>query len=161
MSDNQGFDVNKAVDQVKGDKNLMMVVGGALAVIVGLFLPWYSVSSDFLGVSFSASPGFGDSTGILLLVFSVAAVATSLNVFNQDKKNMAIVAIVAAVLCALIMLSNWPDSDLGGAVSVGIGFWLGVAGSIAMIAGSAMGMQSAGKGSASKSAGMPKKKDDK
>ena len=139
MSENKGFDAQKALDQIRGDRNLSIIAGGALAVIIGLFLPWYTI--DIFGFSTSASPGLGDSTGIFLLLFSLAAVATSLNVFNQDKKNMAIVTIVAAVLCTLIMLNNWPDDALGEVVSTGMGYWLGMAGSLAMFVGGVLRMQ--------------------
>jgi len=135
MSDNTGFDAGKAVEQIKKDRNLTIIAGGAVAVVVGLFLPWYTIS--FLSVSSSVSPGL-NSTGILLLIFSVVALASGLNVLNKDKKQMSIVSIVAGVLALLVMLNNWPDSDLSGAVSTGIGYWLGLAGSVAIIAGSAM-----------------------
>jgi hypothetical protein len=140
MSDNNSFDAGKAVDQIKKDRNLTIIAGGAVAVIVGLFLPWYTVS--FLSVSSSVSPGL-NSTGMLLLIFSVVSLAAGLNVLNKDKKQMSIASIVAGVLALLVMLNNWPDSDLSGAVSTGIGYWLGLAGSVAIVAGSAMAYKSA------------------
>lgn len=136
MSEKQGFDAQKTLDKIRGDRNLSIIAVGAIAVIIGLFLPWYSI--EFLGFSTSASPGLSDSTGILLLVFSLAAVAASTNVFNQDERNMSIATIVAGVLCALIMFNNWPDNSLGDIVTVGLGYWLGLAGSLAMVAGGAM-----------------------
>ena len=158
MSENNSFDPSKAMDQIKGDRNLTITAAGAVAVIIGIFLPWYSI--EIFGISTSASPGLSDSTGILLLVFSVVAVAAGLNVMNQNKKNMAILSVVMGVLCLLIMLNNWPDSELGEFVSTGIGYWLSLAGSIAIIAGSAMGMQ-AGKSPAAAPKGMPEKTEDK
>ncbi len=140
MSDNNSFDAGKAVDQIKKDRNLTIIAGGAVAVIVGLFLPWYTVS--FLSVSSSVSPGL-NSTGMLLLIFSVVSLAAGLNVLNKDKKQMSIASIVGGVLALLVMLNNWPDSDLSGAVSTGIGYWLGLAGSVAIVAGSAMAYKSA------------------
>lgn len=140
MSDNNSFDAGKAVDQIKKDRNLTIVAGGAVAVIVGLFLPWYTIS--FLSVSSSVSPGL-NGTGMLLLIFSVVSLAAGLNVLNKDKKQMSIASIVAGVLALLVMLNNWPDSDLSGAVSTGIGYWLGLAGSVAIVAGSAMAYKSA------------------
>lgn len=139
MSEKTSFDAGKAVDQIKKDRNLTIVAGGAVAVIVGLFLPWYTIS--FLSVSSSVSPGL-NGTGMLLLIFSVVSVAAGLNVLNKDKKQMSMVSIVAGVLALLVMLNNWPDSDLSGAVSTGIGYWLGLAGSVAIVAGSAMAYKS-------------------
>lgn len=139
MSENNSFDAGRAVDQIKKDKNLTIIAGGAVAVIVGLFLPWYTIS--FLSVSSSVSPGL-NGTGMLLMIFSVVSLAAALNVFNKDKKQMAIVSIVAGVLALLVMLNNLPDDDLSGAVSTGIGYWLGLAGSIAIVVGSALAYKS-------------------
>ena len=138
---NKGFDAGKAVDQIKGDRNLMIVALGAVAIVVGLFLPWYSVK--FLGISTSASPGF-DSPGIFLIVLSVVAIGAALNVLNMDKKQMGIVTIVAGIIAVLVMLNNWPDSELGDAVSTGIGYWLSFAGAIAMVVGGVMYRQAGG-----------------
>lgn len=135
MANTKGFDFNKAVDQVKGDKNLMIMTAGAAAVIVGLFLPWYSIS--FLGINTSISPGL-NSTGFILAVFSLVAVAAGLNVLNKNKKNMAVLAIVMGVLAALVMFNNWPGEELGGLVETGIGYWFGLAGAVAVVAGSVM-----------------------
>ena len=141
MSDTNGFDAKKAIDQIKADRNLTIIAAGTAAVVVGIFLPWYSI--DILGFSTSASPGLGDSTGILLLVFAVGAVATSLNVFKQDKKSMAIATVVLGVLATLIMLNNWPDEVLGEVVSVGIGYWLSLLGSLALVTGGVLRLKSA------------------
>jgi len=115
-----------------------MIAGGALAVIIGLFLPWYSASG--FGIRVSSSPGL-NGTGFLLLIFSVVAVGASLNVMKQDKKNMITLTVVMAVLAVLIMLNNWPDKNLGSAVSTGIGYWLSLAGSASMLVGSGMIMK--------------------
>ena len=139
MSENNSFDAGRVVDQIKKDRNLTLIAGGAVAVIVGLFLPWYTIS--FLSVSSSVSPGL-NGTGMLLMIFSVVSLAAALNVLNKDKKQMATASIVAGVLALLVMLNNWPDSDLSGAVSTGIGYWLGLAGSVAIVAGSAMAYKS-------------------
>lgn len=139
MSNSNGFDASKAMDQIKSDRNLMIVAVGAAAVIVGLFLPWYTI--DILGFSTSASPGLSNSTGILLLVFSLAAVASGLNVMNHDKRKATILTVVMGVLATLIMLNNWPDSALGEVVQTGLGYWLGLAGSVAMVVGGVMRKQ--------------------
>lgn len=157
MSQGKGFDPNKAIDQIKADRNLTIIAAGAAAVVIGIFLPWYSI--DFLGFSTSASPGLGDGTGILLLVFAVGALASSLNVLNQEKRMTSIAALVMGVLATLIMLNNWPDNTLGDVVSIGIGYWLSLAGSLALVAGSVMRMQGAKAQSASASKTATKDKD--
>ena len=135
MSEKSSFDASKAVDQVKRDRNLMAAVLGALGVVVGVFLPWYSI--DVFGLSTSVSPGL-NGTGFLLIVCSAVVIAALLNVFNQDRKMMGVVAIVAGLLAVLIMLNNWPDSELGEFVSTGIGYWLGLVGSTVMTVGAVM-----------------------
>jgi len=133
MSENKSFDASKALDEIKKDRNLSIIAGGALAVIVGLFLPWYSIT--VFGISTSISPGL-NSTGILLALFSLAAVAASLNVLKHSKKSSRTIAVVLAALAVLVMLNNWPDTNLGVAVSTGVGYWLGLVGSVALLAGS-------------------------
>jgi len=140
MSENKSFDVGKAWEQIKKDRNLSLIAGGGVAVIVGLFLPWFTI--DVFTISTSTSPGL-NGTGLSLLVLSVAAMAASLNVLKHNKKNAAIVAVVVAVLALLVMFNNWPDSSLHGTVSTGIGYWLGLLGSVAMVAGSGIRLKEA------------------
>ena len=135
MSEKKSFDAGKAVEEIKKDRNLSLIAGGAVAVIVGLFLPWYTFKA--LSLSSSYSPGL-NGTGVILLALSVAAVAAALNVLNQEKKMSYIASVVAAVLALLVILNKWPDTGLGGAVSTGIGYWVGLIGAAAMIVGSAL-----------------------
>jgi len=138
MSDKKkGFDANKAIDQIKADRNLTVTAAGAVALIVGLFLPWYSINSI---INVSYSPGL-NSTGFLLIIAAIVAVGASLNVMNMDKKTMAITSVGASVVATLLMLNDWPSSGLGGTLSVGIGYWLALAGAIAMTVGAIMHMQ--------------------
>ena len=71
----------------------------------------------------------------------------------------SIAALVMGVLATLIMLNNWPDNTLGDVVSIGIGYWLSLAGSLALVAGSVMRMQGAKAQSASASKTATKDKD--
>jgi hypothetical protein len=148
MSDKKDFDASKALEEIKKDRNLTLVAGGAVAVVVGLFLPWYTITLNFLGSSAgsrSFSPGLGNGTGIFLLILSVVAVGAGLNILKQDVKNMNMLLVGVTVLSILIMLNNMPDSDLGGVVDTGIGYWLGLAGSVVMTAGAVMRFKSAKK----------------
>ncbi len=138
MAESEKFDASKVVDQLKKDRMLALGVGGAAATVVGLFLPWYSVS--IFGISRSVSPGL-NSTGILLLLCAVAAAGAALNVMNQEKKMMTTVGLIAGVVALLIVFSNYPDSGLGSYVKTGIGFWLTAAGAVAMTVHAAMKMK--------------------
>ena len=141
MADSNGFDADKAMENIKKDRNLQMIVGGAVALIVGMFLPWVSVDTGFFDVS---ANGF-DANGIFPLILAVVAVGAALNVMNRDKKQMAMVALVASGLGALIVLIDWP-SDLDGfdGVSIGLGYYLTLLAALVMTAGSFMMFQKAG-----------------
>ncbi|MDX1765751.1 MAG: hypothetical protein R3313_02240 [Candidatus Saccharimonadales bacterium] len=133
MADSKQFDPNKAMEDIKKDRNLALIAGGAAVLLVGMFLPWVSVEAAFLDYS---ANGF-DANGWFPVILAVVAVAAALNVMNQDKKTMAIVALVASGLGALIVLLDWPDtSDTLGVVSVGLGYYLSLAGGVAMTVGS-------------------------
>ena len=136
------FDVNKAVDEVKKDRNLMLTVGGAALVIISVFLPWYEVG--FGGFSVSTSPGL-NSTGLFLVILSVVAAGAALNVLKQDAKQMRVVAIVAGALALLVVFSNWPDSELGSLVTISLGYWAALVGSVATVAGGVMKYMGANK----------------
>ncbi|HIA92044.1 TPA: hypothetical protein EYO12_02915 [Candidatus Saccharibacteria bacterium] len=133
MSD-KNFDFDKTVESIKKDRNLMLLVGGAAALIVGLFLPWASASAGF--ISFSVN-GF-DANGALPLILAALAVVAGLNLMNQKTKTMWAVALGASALALLMVLVDWPSDDGLGVVSIGVGYYLSLAGSLAMTAGSGM-----------------------
>ena len=132
MAEAKGFDVNKAMDDMKKNRKLAIAVSGFAATIIGLFLPWYEAS--VFGVRISSSPGL-NSTGLLILIAAVIGGGAVLNVLNKDVKQMRTVALVAAAFAVLIVLANYPDNNLGSLVSVSLGYWLCAAGSIAALAG--------------------------
>lgn len=132
MSEVKGFDTSRAIEDIKKDNKLALTVAGFAATIVGLFIPWYEAS--VFGVRISSSPGL-NSTGLLIAIAAVIGGGAVLNVLNKDAKQMRNVAIVSAVFSALIILTNYPDSELGSLVSVSLGYWLCAAGAAAALAG--------------------------
>lgn len=135
MSEGNSFDVNQAMADMKKDRKLGLAVLGFLATIVGLFLPWYE--AGVFGVRISSSPGL-NGTGFFILILAVVGGGAVLNVMNQDKKQMRTVALATSALILLIVLSNYPDNDLGSLVSVSLGYWLSLAGAVAALVGSYM-----------------------
>ncbi|HEX9595150.1 MAG TPA: hypothetical protein VF996_03420 [Candidatus Saccharimonadales bacterium] len=135
MAESKGFDINRAMEDIKKDKKLALAVGGFSATIVGLFLPWYEAS--VFGVRISSSPGL-NSTGLLITIAAVVGGGAVLNVMNKDTKQMRTFALVSAAVAALVVFANYPDSELGSLVSVSLGYWLSLAGAVAALAGSYM-----------------------
>ena len=132
MSDTKSFDINQAMTDMKKNKKLALSVGGFAAAILGLFLPWYEAS--VFGVRISSSPGL-NSTGLLIAIAAVIGGGAMLNVMHKDVKQMRTFAIVSAVVVALVVFANYPDSELGSLVSVSVGYWLCAAGSVAALVG--------------------------
>ncbi len=135
MAENYKFDFNKELDKVKKDRNILISTCGAVAVIVGIFLPWYTFNAFKL--SYSVSLGL-NGAGILLLVLAVVTIAALLNVLNKDIKTMLLVAIVASALTVLVVLSKRSGSSLVGVATTGLGYWVTLAGSVAMTAGAVL-----------------------
>ncbi len=132
MADSKQFDANKAMDDIKKDRNLMLIAGGAVVLLIGMFLPWITVDSSLIDIS---ANGF-DANGVFPVILAVVAIAAALNVMNQNKKTMAIVALATSALGALIVLLDWPSGDdLLGVVTVGIGYYISLAGAVAMTVG--------------------------
>ena len=132
MAESKGFDINRAMDDMKKNNKLALAVGGFAASLVGLFLPWYEAS--VFGVRISSSPGL-NSTGLLIAIAAVVGAGAVLNVMDKDAKQMRTFAIVSAVVAALVVFANYPDSGLGSLVSVSMGYWLCAAGSVAALVG--------------------------
>ena len=87
------------------------------------------------GVRISSAPGL-NSTGLLVAIASVVGGGAALNVLDKDVKQMRTVVMVSAIVAALVVLTNYPDDDLGSLVSVGIGYWLSAIGAIGAVVGS-------------------------
>ena len=132
MAKSDDFSVEKAVEQIKGRKNLQFLAGGGAAAIVGLFLPWYSF--EFFGISSSVSPGL-DGDGLLIALLLLGALAFGLNVFKRPQSQTRMIALILAGLATLTVIMDWPDSDVNDLVSVGIGYYVSLAGSIVATVG--------------------------
>ena len=143
MAKQDKFDASKAVDMVKKDTKLMLLVGGAVALLIGMFLPWISVdlgdAGGLLGSSFNTSVNGIDANSFFPILLLAAAVAAGLNIGNQDKKNMLITSAAVSALAFVIVLIDWPNTgDTLGVASIGIGYYLSFVGSAVMLAGSGM-----------------------
>ena len=125
-------------------------MAGAILVIIGLFLPFVTVSVSFLGVSNSQSTswiGAGGFDAILVLIFSVITLlmifADKLAdkvAFFEKLKNQKL-TLIPTVLSALLLIYSvtQASSAMGivgslGSVAFGFGFWLIVIGLVACVA---------------------------
>jgi hypothetical protein len=103
-----------------------IVLGGAIALFVGSFLPWASVDTVFGSVSKNGTSGDG--------VFTlVGAVVVALLTFPAVKQPVArgrsmaafIVALLAGVICVVDIVDvNRVADEAGAQVNVGAGLWL-------------------------------------
>ncbi|MBO6232482.1 MAG: hypothetical protein J6N78_00205 [Clostridia bacterium] len=128
-------------------KKYLGMIGTAL-VIVGLFLPFASISVSLFGVSagstsislFSGAPFYA----ILVLACSILSLLVIFSdkladkaAFFEKLKNQKIVAIASIVSAVLVIINavSVPGSAGGfGKVSLGFGFWIIVVGLVAAIA---------------------------
>lgn len=134
---------------LKEKKYLGMV--GAVLVIIGLFLPFVSVSVSFLGVSNSQSTswiGSGEFGAILTLILSVITLLVIFSdkladkvAFFEKLKNQKITLIPTVISALLLIFSITQVSSVsglagafGGSISLGFGFWLIVIGLVACVA---------------------------
>lgn len=123
---------------------------GAILVIVGLFLPFVTVSVSFLGVSKSESTswiGAGGFDAVLVLILSVV---TLLMIFSDKladkvaffgKLSNQKLTLIPTVISALLLIFSISQASTAmgivgslGSVSFGIGFWLIVVGLVACVA---------------------------
>ena len=125
-------------------------MAGAILVIIGLFLPFITVSVSFLGVSNSQSTswiGTGGLDAILVLILSVVALLIIFSDKLADKvaffgklKNQKLTLIPTVLSALLLILSiTQASSAMGivgslGSTSFGIGFWLIIVGLVACVA---------------------------
>ena len=143
MAKLQKFDAAKAVEQVKKDKRLMLVMGGGILLLIGMFLPWITIdfgdTGGILGSSLNRSLNGLDANSFFPIILLVVAAASALNVANQSKKNAYLGSIIAAGLAFLIVLIDWPDTGgTLGSVSIGIGYYLSFVGSAARTVGAGL-----------------------
>lgn len=125
----------------------IVLAAGALAVVVGSFLPWAVIESSFGDISIGGGDMDGDAS---LTVAGVVAIAVlgGLAVFGRWARGavtgLAISALVVTGVVALIALVDIADvatsaDDMPGLdVSVGVGLWVVLAGSLVAAAGAVM-----------------------
>ena len=124
--------------QILKDRSLWLVLVGAVALLIGLFLPWYTADTG-QGV---VRPGLGitNDTGLVLAVLTVVTVVSSVSINPLKPKNAEILAVVASVLISLILLNNYPDNLVGEVISTDQGYWMGVGGVAGMFLGALSGI---------------------
>lgn len=107
---------------------------GAVALLLGLFLPWATVTSATLGVARTMSGYQGDSiiAGGIGLVLLIVAISRK----GEPGKRYSVVAIVLAIvagLVAIIYLQNPADAAdraKGIIITTGLGPYLSLVGSV-------------------------------
>ena len=123
---------------------------GAILVIVGLFLPFITVSVSFLGVSNSQSTSWIATGGFDAILVLLLSVVTLLMIFSDKladkvaffgKFSNQKLTLVPTVISALLLIFSvtQASSAMGivgslGSVSFGIGFWLIIVGLVACVA---------------------------
>ncbi len=127
------------LSQVLHDQKLQLVALGAILLMIGLFLPWYTTA---VGEGI-ARPGLGITTdsGLLIAIFALFAVGSSVSLDPAKPKNTEIIGVVASVLIAIVLLNNYPPNIAGEVLSTDHGYWMGVAGAGLMFLGSIGGIQ--------------------
>lgn len=118
----------------------LIAAGGAAATLVGVFLPWASLSDEGLGGALKALgqsvsiAGIDGSDGKIVLVLALIAAALvgaqllGKSLLLSGRKAMLVAGICLALAAAVCVIDFL---DISGAVSVGIGLYLSLVGSIA------------------------------
>ena len=119
---------------MKNVKGIIAVLIGAVLVVLGLVLPFYSV--ELLGESMSASLLYADSLSVIGVVWLVFTVLTILFALIGKK----VPTVLFGILTTLgVLLSFWANSselsdleEMAELVEKGTGYYLSVVGAIAM-----------------------------
>lgn len=136
-----------------------IVGGGAIALLISVFLPWYGYSSSTMGGSFSASVSLmSGSGGVAFLVLAACVVAVGaiilrmLNIFDISDQGVpeATVVLAAAGIGALLVIWKFLSMPSGGGSfgefgSAGYGrsygAYIGIVAAVVLIAGAVMKFQ--------------------
>jgi len=124
---------------------------GAVAAIIGAFMPWDSATVQGLTISESAWDGNAGKTIVVASLIGLAlAVAWLLGrKLPVSLRAAEIVIIVAGAIVLLVVAANWSDVNdavnavnkmVPGAASLGIGIWLTILGGVAMVVGGVLGL---------------------
>ena len=124
--------------QGKADEGLMWILGGALAVLVVMFLDWYEVPPDL--VSVNAWESFAVNDVILAVAAVLALTAFVLTVMHPTAavplalSSLATLVAVIALILITIRLISTPDVE-GFDTSRLAGAWLGLIATAVLTAG--------------------------
>ncbi len=120
-------------------KNIKWIALGACALIaLSMFLPFATVSATVFGITASESVTFIEGDGVIQLVLVI--VAAALLFLNNKKAKIASIILIAVGMGISIFDAINADSTVSevafgvAKVSLGIGFYLGLVGSIIAIA---------------------------
>lgn len=115
-----------------------VIIGGGVLLFIGLILPWASVD---LGGGFSESiSGLDTDDGKIMLVLALAIIGVGV-VHMLKRAQWAFIALIVLALAALgltifeITDISGTDGLLGASISVGIGLWVDLIGSLAALGG--------------------------
>jgi hypothetical protein len=115
------------MNQPRLGRSRLLVAAGALAMLVGCFLPWYTVGGEALPAE--SSNAF-DGAGIVVFVVAVALLALLAVPYAADRppaitRRASFLALVAVGVggLALRLIQLWGDSALG-LPDRALGLWL-------------------------------------
>lgn len=129
---------------------LILIMGGAAALVIGSFLPWIKASAVFVGTITKSGVEGGDGWFLIGLAVGLVVLGWPLVIRHPVAKGAALgLVVVAAAALALTIyelvdvsarIEDLKNDDAGAAVvaSVGIGLFLCLAGAVAAGAGGLM-----------------------
>jgi hypothetical protein len=123
-----------------------LVLAGGILVLVGVFLPWITVSGP--GGTISES---GNTSEWGLLILGGFATVRGLSMAMPDRFRFTLgTPLIGGVILAVLVASRWNDlqnllqiarAHPGYTGSLGIGIWMVIAGTACVLIGGAMGMR--------------------
>jgi hypothetical protein len=123
-----------------------LVLTGGVLVIVGVLLPWLTLTGPASTVSANGS----DLAGWGFFILGGFAIVRGLSMTRPDRFSFRLgTPLIGGVILALLVATNWSrlqdDLDLARArgveASIGIGFWAVVAGTACVLIGGVLGMR--------------------
>lgn len=120
------------------DAGRILAALGAIALLVGLFLDWYSLEGRALDASLSAWTAF-EIVDLLLALLALVAIAAALRGFvarpdlPEVPSGLLVPAGFAALLLVTVSIINFPPAASGGDPEAGI--WISFVGAVAMALG--------------------------
>jgi hypothetical protein len=121
-----------------------LVLGGGILVLVGVFLPWFTVTIDGTQRSTTGT----NEWGVMLL--AAFAIARGLTLVRPDRFRFGLgTPLIGGVILVVLLVIRWNDirdaldtaSRLGFPASVGIGFYAAAAGTACILIGGLLSMR--------------------